>query len=170
MKTIRLLPLLIGIVALNGCGIKDSIDNATSVIDRGIEDITAESSSWQTVLKRVATELPQDISEVIRQDAQQLATRSVADTGVEFKCSFDFLGNRAIQSLQRLKAKLPGTDLPPLTPAFCHVTPDSIDLKANPDSWSKVTYHGYDMDQKDSTGALIGFVLVAPDGTTTSID
>jgi len=112
IKTIFLTGL--SVVLLTSCGSCDSIDEAISVIDRGIEDITSESSSWQTVLQRVAMNLPNDISNTIRQDAQQLASRSIAEAGIEFRCNVDFLGDRAIRSLQQLKAELRGTALPHL--------------------------------------------------------
>ena len=140
---LRILALAMISLCLFGCS--DSVDKAVAVIDRGIEDISSESAQWQTVLQRVSTELPKSVSEVIRQDAQQLATRSIADGGAEFKCSVDFLGKRAITSLQNLRSKITGAKLPHLAPAFCHISPASIDLKASPDSWSKVTLHGYDI-------------------------
>ncbi|QJE95273.1 hypothetical protein [Luteolibacter luteus] len=148
----------------------DSVDEAVNVVERGIDDITSESNRWQTVLKQVANDLPKEVSETIRQDAQQLATRSIAQSGVEFRCNTDFLGDRAIQSLQRLRSRLDGSKIPPLSPAFCHVSPDTIDLKASPDGWSKVTFHGYDMDSKDKDEALLGFDLVLGDGSTVPVD
>jgi hypothetical protein len=168
IKTIFLIGLSVAL--LTSCGSCDSIDEAISVIDRGIEDITSESASWQTVLQRVAANLPKDISNTIRQDAQQLASRSIAEAGIEFRCNVDFLGDRAIRSLQQLKAQLRGTTLPPLAPAFCQMTPDAIDLKANPDGWGTITLSGYDMDKKDSAGSLLKFEMLSTDGTVTQID
>jgi hypothetical protein len=162
--------LAIALVALSGCfgkaieQVTSTADRAVAVIDRGIEDIRTESASWQTVLGRVAQELPQDISEVIRTDAQNLASRSVAVAGVEFRCNVDFLANRAVASLQRLKAKLQGRAMPPMAPGFCQVVPDSIDLKASLDRQSKVTLHGYDLDNLDNKGERLKFVLVPASG------
>lgn len=146
------------VVAVSGCldfiDKSSSIDRAINVIDRGIDDINTGSADWQTVLERVAKDLPEDISATIRNDAQNLATRSVAVGGAEFRCNTDFLGNRAVQSLENLKAKLLGTTPSPLPPAFCQVVPPGIDLKSSPSSWSMVTLHGYDLDHRGSAGSL----------------
>lgn len=142
-----------------------SVDRAVAVIDNGIRDINQNSASWQSVLQRVANELPQEISETIRIDAQNLATRSIATAGVEFRCNTDFLANRAVQALQRLKAELLGQKPPPLPPAFCQVSPDNIDLKADPSRQSTVSFYGYDLDQRDSAGKLFQVMLLTSQGS-----
>lgn len=157
------------VVAFSGCIFTDeldSIDRATNVIDRGIDDINTGSADWQTVLERVANDLPEDISATIRNDAQNLATRSVAAGGAEFRCNTDFLENRAVQSLKNLKAKLLGTTPSLLPPAFCQVAPPGIDLKSSPSSWLMVTLHGYDLDHRDSTGSLLKVLLLDNRGVT----
>ncbi|MEZ5966526.1 MAG: hypothetical protein R3F56_22005 [Planctomycetota bacterium] len=147
-----------------GCGVKaaidDTIEKAMQLVDNGIKDILADSASWRSTLQRVADQLPADVSEIIRTDAQNLATRSIAQAGTEFRCNVDFLGQRAVAALRRLKAELLGGDPPPMPPGFCHVVPASIDLKTRPASWSVLTLHGYDMDHLDRGGARVGFALV----------
>ncbi len=142
-----------------------SVDRAVTVIDNGIAAINQNSASWQSVLQRVANELPEDISQTVRVDAQNLATRSISTAGVEFRCNTDFLANRAVQALQRLKAELRNQKPPPLAPAFCQVSPDNIDLKADPARQSTVSIYGYDLDQRDSEGKLFQVMLLTSQGT-----
>ncbi len=164
--------LLIGYLcfALSACGLPSSIDEAVRVIDNGIEAIRTGSANWQTVLQRVADELPKDISTEIRTDAQNLATRSIALTGVEFRCGIaDFLQKRAIRNLQYLKAKLLKQNPPLQPPEFCQVSPPSISLSDPPNNWETVILTGYDLDYKDGSGKPFQFLLVNAGGQTTSI-
>ncbi|ERN40905.1 hypothetical protein KR51_00025530 [Rubidibacter lacunae KORDI 51-2] len=161
---LRSIAVMLILAVLPGCGISRSIDNAVAVLDRGIEDISTESANWQTILQRVASELPDDISEVIRNDAQNLATRSIATAGVEFRCNVDFLAGRAKASLQRLKAKLRGKNPPILPPAFCQVSPDAVDLNADAESWAKIAVYGYDLDHSDTSGKPLTFFLIDSSG------
>lgn len=157
------------ILLLTQCGlgkVTDAINRATDVIDRGIEDIQSESANWSTVLQRVAQDLPAEINATIRNEAQNLATRSIATAGVEFRCNVDFLAARAIASLRWLKSKLNGDEsAAPPPPQFCQVSPDAIDLNARETSISKVTIHGYDFDHMDQSGKRISFYLLKGDGT-----
>jgi hypothetical protein len=145
--------------------IESSVDKALEVIDRGIRDIERDMYSWQSVLQRVANQLPEDISETVRVDAQSLAARSIAKAGIEFRCEVDFLANRAIESLRRLKAELLNQNPPPLPPTFCQVE-ESIDLNVSPTKWSTKILTGYDLDHKDSAGRLLQFQLLTAQGST----
>jgi len=152
------------LVLTNGCniikGFQTSVDDATQIVDNGIADINQNGAMWADILQRVSRELPEDVAEVIRDEAQSLATRSIAHTGTEIKCSVDFLGRRAKQGLQRIKKMILFTSKPkPLPPALCLVAPPAIDLNTGPSSWDTVTIHGYDLDHRDSAGNLIGYSL-----------
>lgn len=156
-------------LTLTGCGIgqvADAVKEATNVIDNGIRDISANSSAWQVILQRVAAELPKEISETIRLDAQSLANRSIATAGVEFRCNVDFLGARAIASLQALRSKLLGGTPAVLPPSFCQVDPVSIDLNAAPEHWSTLLLSGYDLDHPDAAGARFAVSMLTTDGRT----
>jgi hypothetical protein len=160
---------LLGIVTVlvSGCGIPGaikkattSIDEATRILDNGIADIGVDSSKWREVLQGVAKDLPKEIQSTIKTEAQNLATRSIAATGEEFRCDAKFLGDRAKQALQRLKEMLGGSRQAPLPPTICHVVPSEIDLKLQPDRWDKITISGYDFDHEDSQGNELGFALL----------
>lgn len=148
------------ILSLVGCGIESSTEKAVEAFNRAIRDIQNDSSQWRSVLQRLADELPEDISTVIRNDVQNLASRSIAEAGDQFSCRVDFLANRAIQSLERVKTKLLGGDPTPQTPMFCKLVPVSVDLNVDPATWRSITIHGYDMNQVDENGQLFGVVML----------
>lgn len=154
-------------LGLGGCGlgqVADAVKQATDVIDNGIRDIGANSSAWQVILQRVAADLPKEVSETIRLDAQSLANRSIATAGIEFRCDADFLGARAIASLQALKTKLLGGTPLVTPPSFCQVDPASVDLNAAPARWSTLQLSGYDLDHPDAAGARFAVSMLTTDG------
>lgn len=172
IRTISVITLPVMLMFLiQGCGIKSSIDRAVDTIDRGIADILANSDRWQSTLQRIAQELPSDISELVRNEAQNLATRSIAQAGTEFRCDVDFLSRRATEALNRLKDLLRGGTNPPSTlpPAFCLVAPSSLNLNDSPNAWSVVTLHGYDLDHRDSSGSLLKVLFQNASGVNTPL-
>lgn len=166
--------LLLSVLTMSGCdvtgGLGSSIEASTKeamhVLDSAIRDIQTNSATWQTVLQHVADQLPKDISETVRVDAQILANRSIATAGTEFRCDIDFLGKHAIQSLQRLKAELLNENPAPVPPEFCQVVLPSVDLNVSPLKWSTVMLYGYDLDHQDTSQSLLKVFLVNKQGTT----
>lgn len=170
LAALALLSILL-VAGSSGCSIKfhgdetnDPVTEAVAVIDKGIEDINTGSADWQTVIQQVSKDLPEGISENIRVDAQNLADRSVARSGIEFRADIDFLNRRAIQNLENLKAELLGKKPTVLPPALCHVVPVSVDLKTSPNGWSTLSYIGYDLDHRDSNGNLFKIFAVNDQG------
>lgn len=165
LSLILAVALLLSSLSLSGCDATGgSIDRAMEIIDRAIRDIELNMDSWQAILQRVANELPDDISETVRVEADRLATRSIAKMGIEFRCNVDFLARRAIESLRRLKAMILDQNPPPLPPWFCQVDPAAIDLKVSPDLWSTAMLFGYDLDNADSSGTLLQVHLLTRSG------
>ena len=112
-------------------GVESAIDRSVQVIDRGIQTIDSESTAWRIALQQVADDLPDEASAVIRNEGQQLATRSIAHAGTQMECSIEALARRARNALVALKSKVVGDEAAALPPLFCFITPDAIDLSAN---------------------------------------
>lgn len=166
------LVLVAGLAA--GCGlgsIGSAIDRATKVIDDGINGILARADVWQRTLERVAQDLPGDVAEIVRTEAQNLATRTIAQAGTELMCVTDFYARRAVEALNSLKDLLLGRGAGPekLPPAFCQVVPASVNLNDAPASWATVTLHGYDLDHTDSGNNLFTVLMQNASGTTTPL-
>lgn len=144
--------------------IKDAVDAAVEIIDKGIEDLQSESSNWQQVLVRVSEQLPKDISETIRVDAANLAKNAISSTGVELRCNVDFLRNRAKDALTNLKNKLLNKPYKKLPPNFCQVVPSFVDLNIDPVKWSNIAIYGYDLNAKDESDKMLQVALLSENG------
>jgi hypothetical protein len=159
------LPLFsITLIALffSGCGlgkVEDSINDAVGVVDQGITTIDHDSTKWQATLQEVADKLPKDIQSTIRNEMDQLVARSIARAGVEFRCNADFLAQRAVQGLKRVKAMLLNQRPDPIKPSFCQVSPEVLNLNEPVKSRQTILIAGYDMDQVDKSAHPLGVVL-----------
>lgn len=157
-----LLPIIYTALSFSGCGlggVKNSIDNAVGVIDEGITTIDQNSTKWQGTLQEISDKLPKDIQSTIRNEMDQLVARSIARGGVEFRCNADFLAQRAILGLKRIKAMLLKQQPEPIKPSFCQVSPEALVLNAPKDSRQTILIAGYDMDQADKSGQPLRAVL-----------
>jgi hypothetical protein len=168
-KANLLIMLLVLVIGVSGCGCTSTVDKAVAIIDNGIRAIQLNSDAWRSVLQTVANELPDRIDDTIKNEAQSLVNRSMATAGIEFRCNVDFLANRAIESLQRLKAMVLKQNPPILPPTFCQVDPASIDLSVDPTHWSTVMLSGYDLDHTDNKGLKLQVLLLDKEGRTTSL-
>lgn len=101
VKTALILVMCLLVAAFSGgCDIlKSSVDKAIDVIDKATSGILARSDVWQATLEKLAQDLPSDIAELVRTEAQNLATRTVAQAGTELMCSSDFYARRAVEAL-----------------------------------------------------------------------
>ncbi|HYX71857.1 MAG TPA: hypothetical protein VE732_03745 [Nitrososphaera sp.] len=157
-----LLPIIYLALSFSGCGlgkVKDSVDNAVSVIDEGITTIDQDSTKWQATIQEISDKLPKDIQSTIRNEMDQLVARSIARGGVEFRCNTDFLGQRATLGLKRIKALLLKQQPEPIKPSFCQVSPEALILNAPNSSRQTILIAGYDMDQVDNSGQPLRVLL-----------
>lgn len=169
----KLSVLWVVVILGTGCGVadaitdaadtvSDSVNEANRVIDNAIADLNRNSANWQNILQGISQNLPDDIAEIVREEAQTLATRSIGQTGAQFSCTVDHYANRAAQALNRLKQILNTQTPAPLPPMICLVAPSDVDLNTNPTGWDTITIHGYDMDHLDNNGNLLSFAMMLP--------
>jgi hypothetical protein len=154
--------LLTGLVlalapALPGCkgclsGVTDPISNvgtqATAVLQDGIDKITTNLSSWQTVLQEMQAKLTADTQSTLRNEVTNLLQGSIAVANSSLQCDVDFIGHRVIQALRRLLDKATGkTPTDVLQPAVCSDVPTAVDYTAWQQSRVlKADIYGYDFD------------------------
>lgn len=144
---------------LASCG--DQIEDAVREIDLAISAINQDSASWQNQLQQLVTKMPAEY----RAQAELLAGHATAGVAESFKCSVDFLADRAKSSLLQFRAQITHTSmLGQLPPAVCTITPTVIDLNLNPKNWWTIAIDGYDLDEPDADGHLMGAVLEAKNG------
>lgn len=145
--------------------------NFAAPIDRAITAINENSASWQTVLQRLPGQLSSEVSATIRNDVQNLASRSIAQAGTTFECSTTALARHAVRALERIAVGLRGRPVPPPDPpVFCVVAPAQITLNDEPARWPTITFHGYDLDSRDAAGRLVEVALVNAAGEETPLD
>jgi hypothetical protein len=147
----------------------DQIQQAIDQIDKGVAEIQGESSKWNSTVKDIAENLPKEAKEIVRNELTQLVERSTISVGVEFRCNVDFLANRAIQGLLRIKALLLKQDPPAILPSLCQISPGFLNLNEPVASRSNIVIGGYDMDKKDSHGHGMKYVLFS-DATQQKFD
>ncbi|WP_310554842.1 hypothetical protein [Flavobacterium sp.] len=152
MKTIIYIIL---ITLFSGCNlfktigeIPNTVNKTENLIDDAIAEISNQSSSWQTTLQDLEGKLVGDAQSTVRTEIQNLASRTIAAAGAEFRCNSDFLGARVIQGLQRIKARLLNQPIPELRPVFCSVIPQEITMSLAPDRRNKINISGYDFDNQ----------------------
>jgi hypothetical protein len=160
------LTLTFAAIALSAC---DPLKDAVNVIDKGIAELDRNSSAWQTVARDVAAQLPKDVQSSIRTEATELAERTVAKAGVEFRCNADFLAARVKQHLLVLRAKLKNEAPPEVPPTLCHTIPGDLDLNPEPRRRTKIEVCGYDLDRPDAKGHPFKVYLV-PEGAGPPIE
>ena len=140
------------------------VEERAHVIDQAMAEISQDRTKWANVLQGVPSRLPDSVDAVVREEAHRLASRSVVPATTTFHCPVDFLGARAIQSLERMKKMDSGAPSPaPLPPALCQVTPDVVDLGSDPSNWETVTFHGYDLDQEGEKDSPLKFFVINED-------
>lgn len=170
LKIVIALSLLMFVASGSKCVFPvDEIQEAINKIDRGIDVIHGESDKWNSTVRDIADNFPKEAKELVRNELTQLVQRSIMSAGVEFRCETDFLANRAIQGLLRIKAILKKEKPPEIVPSFCQISPSVLDLNVPPASRSTVVIAGYDMDQKDAKNNLLKYVLYS-DITKQKID
>lgn len=124
---------------------KSEIEDA---LNDAIYALSVNSAEWQNVMNQLIGQLDgmdDAIADIIRNEVQNLLDRGVAVIGTEFRCNYDFIGNRQRDALIRLKNQFFGTNDPvgPLVPYVCETVPSIVDRMNLPDI---VEYFGYDFD------------------------
>lgn len=163
-RLIAVVVAALGLMLLSaGCGLGSAVDRAVdqavNQIDRGIDTIRNDSTKWQSTLKEVSEKLPEDVQTTIRTEMNQLVARSIAKTGVEFRCDTDFLAARAVQGLQRIRALLTNKPVETIKPTVCHAVPEVLNINEPAPTRSSILLAGYDMDRQDKNGKLLRVVL-----------
>jgi hypothetical protein len=151
------------LVVCIGCGMQDELANFRGLLEQAIKRLDSEQDDWQRIVLGIRDKLPDEVKDAIRNEVQTLTDRCIAKSGVEFRANVDFLARRAKFGLQRVLALVNGEEPEPLTPYFAQVTPDILDINADPASRMSVVLTGWDLDAKDSQGEPVAFALLDGD-------
>ncbi|GLI01040.1 hypothetical protein [Phytohabitans aurantiacus] len=154
---------------LGGCGARVDVGAETRrLLDDAITKLTNQSGDWRQVMETTVQKLPKDAQSLVRTELNDLLSRSISAAGSEIRCVIDFVGQRALHGLIRLRAQLLGQEAPLIRPTFCSGTPDNIpmaDFNANPSRFPSIQVHGYDLDTQPEMQVL----LTDNDGTVSDV-
>lgn len=129
--------------------VPDITEKVVGVLNNAIDDLNVASADWQDILQEAIDELPEEVQSTVTNEVSNLLNRAVSATGAEVRCNVDFFRMRIQQSLQRIKAKFLGSDIPPLEPQLCNVVPLAVDMNLDPSRRNKLEFYGYDFDMAD---------------------
>src|SRR4051812_5251174 len=132
MKAVRMWAVVISVVgSLNlgaSClGVKDvtntidsAADKTVAVIDEAIRAIQGSSASWQTALQDAQQKLTADAQATVRNEIANLLQDSIGVANAGIFCTVDFVAQRIIQGLGRIKNLVLGKPPPnDLSPSIC---------------------------------------------------
>jgi gas vesicle protein len=139
--------------------IEDSTEEASNTvqdfldrIDAGMDTVTDESDAWRETIEELVSDIPDEIQSTVRNEIQNLANRTIAHAGMEGRCEIDFLGRRALQTLEAIKALVLGQEPAPFEPLICHVVPETLDLNLDPEQRTSISFYGFDLDELTEEG------------------
>ncbi len=122
-------------------------------MDEAIRTIENAPSDWQYVLEGLADGFVHDIQSTIRNDVQQLLNNSIGAATTNIVCVIDAIPIRAIRTLENIKVKFLGGDLPTVEPTICQQTMNVLDLAAPIETRKEIIFFGFDMVEKVSFDA-----------------
>jgi len=154
--------VVVAALACVSCDLSSLWPHASSIVEQtatalndAIAALQSESADWQQVLKDLEKKLTADAQATIRNEIDQLVSRTVAHAGVEFRCDADFIRHRVREDLVAIKARLLGALVPPKRPALCQVVPETIDASIVPQQLKFLGFYGYNFDFADRLRARI---------------
>ena len=154
-RTLRTLRALLAALAaltltasLTGCGVKQEIattrDTGLDTLNTAIQQLEQQSSAWRDILEKTKTDLIAAGQSTLANEVSNIAARALSDAGIEARCYTDFLGDRTLTMMRRLRAKITGETVP-VTPVFCNPTPNVVDLSLAPERRPAVEIAGYNL-------------------------
>jgi hypothetical protein len=127
--------------------------NTLATLDKGINTLQSESANWQKVVQETRDSLEGEASSLVKNELTDLVSNGIAATGIEVRCTADFMRKRARLELIHVRnayAQKVGASLleeSPLGPTFCGATPGSINLNLPPEKRTELRLAGYDFDE-----------------------
>lgn len=132
------------------CGtLTDPVKEAVAAIDRAMWMVQNESKDWRQILSETEDKLASDAQSMMVNEVNSAFDRAIGTVGTEFKCDTDFVEDRLVQDLARIKAELLNEPVPDKEPAICLVDPMSVDVSLVPERLKWVEIYGYDFDTTD---------------------
>jgi hypothetical protein len=140
----------IGTVALAAGSRQESRDarraETLRVLDRAIHRLALPASDFRAVLSDALEGLPADDDGIAAAGAMSTFLARAPEPGAEFRCSPDFIADRARNMLLRLGDTLRKEYVARLEPVVCSTTPYALDLAHARSTGAWLDIYGYDFD------------------------
>ncbi len=149
-------------IAVGGCGVggvTDSLDSAVNSINVAIASLNTDSAHWEEIVRGLEDQLPAAENDV-KADVDEVLQRGIGAATVSVIATADFMSNRMIQGLLKIKAQITGQPYIQPPPAFISFVPDKIDMARVGTELNSITFYGYDFDVKDPAGANMKLMLL----------
>ena len=126
----------------------DPTYRALEILDDAIAQLGYESADWQRILEETREKLIKEGHTLVANDLSNTLNRAIATSGGEVRCDMDFLRQRVLQDLLRIRATLTNSTIDPRQPTICQVVPDHVDMNLDPNHKDRirVSFYGYDFD------------------------
>lgn len=162
MKVTYCIIFLLLMFSLAGCDIIDAIltqfsdtgTDAITVLEDAIQALDQNSSDWQSIVEDAIDELTGTADDVVARLELTLG-RAVAQTGMETRCTLDFIGDRVKEEIKNILAELKGETPTPLRPQVCTAVPDNVTADQVPYPLTHVGFYGYNFDLGPQLQAFI---------------
>lgn len=125
------------------------------VVDRAIHRLSLPASDYRAVLSDALDDLPADDDGAAAAGAMRTFLARAPEPGAEFRCSPDFITDRARNMLMRLDDTLRKEYVARLEPVVCSTIPYALDLPHARTTGAWLDIYGYDFDQVNPEMILV---------------
>jgi len=119
------------------------------LLDRSITELEDESSSWRAVMEETRDVLIDEGFDKLGHRVDTSVQSAIADVGIEVRCAGDFLRERVIEDLKRIRNSIHKDNKRQLKlrPRVCNPVPNEIDaLQVVKGNQTTLSLTGYNLD------------------------
>jgi hypothetical protein len=146
---------------LSGCleNVSNAANNAVLALDNGVTALGSASVSWQAVVQDTTAKVndalknaTENVRSTISNELSNTVARATQATGIEARCSLDFVKFRVRDALIRIRVELLSLvgshqTVPERAPMACMPNPTAIDpVQVQANHVTHVDFDGYDFD------------------------
>jgi len=131
-----------------------TVSETLRVVDRAIHRLASPSSDYRAVLSEALAALPAGTDDTAA-DAMRTFLRRAPRPGASFRCSRDFISERARDMLLRVRDILRKDYVAPLQGVVCSAVPFALDLSHARRNGGWLDIYGYDFDRVSPEMVLV---------------
>jgi len=146
---VKVIILVIAPILFQNCGtvrqLESIVGRTNSILNDGINQLTATSDNWQSIMQSAISQLP--IWEFkLKRDLQEILNTAIQLAGQEYRCSAQYTADMLIFNLKTILARRTLVPPPQPNPQICTPDPFYIDLNLPAESRKTLKLSGYFFD------------------------